>query len=82
MKETTISRIRGCDLPETWAKQSGVRPDDWVSVTIRPAELHPNRPTWDKKAIYELLHSIARAPVLDSRTPNEIIGYDENGLPT
>ncbi len=25
---------------------------------------------------------LAQAPVLDDRTPDEIIGYDENGLPT
>ena len=25
---------------------------------------------------------LAETPVLDDRTPNEIIGYDENGLPT
>jgi len=24
---------------------------------------------------------VARLPVLDSRTPDEIIGYDQNGLP-
>ncbi len=26
--------------------------------------------------------SCASLPVLDSRTPDEILGYDENGLPT
>jgi antitoxin VapB len=25
---------------------------------------------------------VAALPVLDDRTPDEIIGYDENGLPT
>ncbi len=29
----------------------------------------------------EILHRIDQLPVLDSRTPDEIIGYDENGLP-
>lgn len=29
----------------------------------------------------EILHRIDQLPVLDSRTPEEIIGYDEHGLP-
>ena len=36
-------------------------------------------------ALIEQLHAIARRvkalPVLDDRTPDEILGYDENGLP-
>jgi antitoxin VapB len=35
--------------------------------------------------LLEQLHEIARRvkalPVLDARTPDEILGYDENGLP-
>ena len=29
----------------------------------------------------EILHRVDRLPVLDSRTPDEILGYDEHGLP-
>lgn len=29
----------------------------------------------------EILRRVDRLPVLDSRSPDEIIGYDENGLP-
>jgi len=29
----------------------------------------------------EILRRVDRLPVLDSRTPDEILGYDENGLP-
>lgn len=29
----------------------------------------------------EILRRVDRAPVLDSRTPDEILGYDEHGLP-
>jgi antitoxin VapB len=29
-----------------------------------------------------ILDAFAALPVLDDRTPDEIIGYDENGLPT
>lgn len=29
----------------------------------------------------EILQRVDRLPVLDSRSPDEILGYDENGLP-
>lgn len=29
----------------------------------------------------EILRRVDRLPVLDSRCPDEIVGYDENGLP-
>lgn len=30
----------------------------------------------------EILHRVDRLPVLDSSTPDEIVGYDEHGLPS
>ena len=35
-----------------------------------------------RAAISRIQAEIAAAPVLDDRTPDEIIGYDEHGLPT
>ncbi len=32
--------------------------------------------------ILRLADEFQRLPVLDDRTPDEILGYDENGLPT
>jgi antitoxin VapB len=29
----------------------------------------------------DILHRVDQLPVLDSRTPDEIVGYDEHGLP-
>jgi hypothetical protein len=29
----------------------------------------------------EILHRVDQLPVLDSRSPEEILGYDEHGLP-
>lgn len=34
-----------------------------------------------REAIRELQEEIRKLPVLDPRTPDEIIGYDEHGLP-
>lgn len=41
----------------------------------------PRRPI-DMQAIQEILDHMAARPRLDNRTPDEILGYDENGLPT
>jgi antitoxin VapB len=32
--------------------------------------------------IRRIQEEVARLPVLDDRSPDEILGYDENGLPT
>jgi antitoxin VapB len=35
-----------------------------------------------ERDIQKIQERVARLPVLDDRTPEEIIGYDEYGLPT
>lgn len=35
-----------------------------------------------KKELREIAKRCAALPVLDGRSPDEILGYDENGLPT
>ena len=32
--------------------------------------------------LQEILRRVDQLPVLDSRTPDEILGYDDHGLPT
>lgn len=34
-----------------------------------------------ERAIDAIVAEVRKMPVLDSRTPDEILGYDENGLP-
>ncbi|MGH9734264.1 MAG: type II toxin-antitoxin system VapB family antitoxin [Candidatus Acidiferrales bacterium] len=52
-------------------------------VSARLAHSWPHR---RKRRLADELEEIARRcaspPVLDDRSPDEIIGYDENGLPT
>ena len=36
---------------------------------------------WDHAAIQAILDRCAGLPVLDTRSADEILGYDENGLP-
>jgi hypothetical protein len=33
------------------------------------------------RKIGEILNRVDQLPVLDNRSPNEIVGYDENGIP-
>ena len=35
-----------------------------------------------KAAIMEIVEEFKKLPVLDDRSPDELLGYDENGLPT
>ena len=37
---------------------------------------------WDDAAIQAIIDRCAALPVLDNRGDDEILGYDENGLPT
>jgi antitoxin VapB len=34
------------------------------------------------QAVMEILKEIDKLPVLDNRTPDALLGYDEDGLPT
>ena len=42
---------------------------------MAPAEIR-------KQAILRIADEVAAMPVLDDRSPDEILGYDEDGLPT
>jgi hypothetical protein len=36
MKSIILEKVRGRDLPQEWAKQAEVRPEDTVEVAIQP----------------------------------------------
>lgn len=81
MKELTITNLKGRDLPEEWVKKIDILPDEAVSVTIRAEEPQQPKREIDWKAVEEILQRFDSAPVKDSRTPDEIIGYNEYGVP-
>lgn len=58
---------------------------DAVKVAVRE-RLERERRLRPRKAsvaeIMKLVEEFAAKPVVDPRTPDEIIGYDEHGLPT
>jgi antitoxin VapB len=39
------------------------------------------RSPWLSTQLEDILRRVDQLPILDSRTPDEIIGYDEHGLP-
>jgi hypothetical protein len=44
-----------------------------------PSEASPL--SGERAAMDELLHRVDALPTIDPRTPDEILGYDEHGLP-
>ncbi len=49
---------------------------------LRHETLKRGKAPWDDAAIDEIIARVRALPVLDDRTGDEILGYDENGLPT
>ncbi len=43
---------------------------------------HERRDKPRARELLEIAQQVARLPVLDHRSPDEILGYDEHGLPT
>lgn len=53
-----------------------------LSERLARERLKRGKPAWNEDAIQKIIESYAAAPLLDDRTAEEILGYDENGLPT
>ena len=49
---------------------------------LRRERLKRGKPSDMRQQIEAIQRRVAAMPVLDHRSPDEIIGYDENGLPT
>lgn len=55
-----------------------------VTEALRQRMLHETGRVSDvtlREDVRHIQERVARLPVLDPRTPEEILGYDENGLP-
>ncbi len=88
----TIESPEAERLARELAERTGESVVEAVTNALR-AELARNSPptgesatsSREKRKASEILHEsalrIAQMPVLDTRTADEIIGYDENGLP-
>ena len=76
---TKVEHVSPDQLPAEWVKSLGLKPGQKVMVTIEPEK---PKGKFDRAAIEAALARIDSLPVLDDRNADEIIGYDENGLPT
>jgi hypothetical protein len=63
---------------------------DWLKpgrrhvLLVADESVQPQRLALEQRraAIEEISRRCAALPVLDSRSPDEMLGYDQNGLPT
>jgi antitoxin VapB len=73
-------------LARKLAATTGESMTDAVIVAMRERLEREERKRQDKTALIEEIRAIsdhcASLPVLDTRTDDEIMGWDENGLPT
>jgi len=49
---------------------------------LRQEQLKRGQPPWDHAAIQQIIDRCAALPILDDRSEDEILGYDENGIPS
>jgi antitoxin VapB len=68
-------------LAEELSKQLGVTLTEAVIQALKEKVRKTPKPI-DREKIDAMCARIAALPVLDPRSPDEIIGYDEFGLPT
>ena len=71
-------------LAETLAKLTGETKTEAVTQALRDRLARLRRDRAGRRLadeLDEIARHCARLPVLDSRTPDEILGYDEHGLP-
>jgi antitoxin VapB len=80
----SIKKMETERLAREVAKQTGESLTDAIEQALRERLARLKRRQRSPELL-EQLHEIARRvkalPVLDDRTPDEILGYDENGLP-
>jgi antitoxin VapB len=68
-------------LAEQLSKQMGVTLTEAV-IRALENQVHPSPKPWNQEKIDAILAEFDALPVLDSRSPDEILGYDEFGLPS
>lgn len=68
-------------LAEQLAKQMGVTITQAVIHALENQVRQAKKP-WNQEKIDAILAEFDALPVLDPRSPDEIIGYDEFGIPT
>jgi antitoxin VapB len=67
-------------LAEQVSKRMGVTLSDAVISALEEKLQKTDRPL-DRRKVEALCAKISALPVIDSRTPEEILGYDDFGIP-
>jgi antitoxin VapB len=67
-------------LAEQLSRQMGVTLTDAVIHALQDRVRNARRPV-DRKKVDAVCAKIGALPVLDSRSPEEILGYDDRGVP-
>lgn len=74
------------EIASELARRTGVSMTEVVRKSLRDtlAANNANQSVQSRKLarVMEIARRISSSPVLDPRTPDEILGYDEHGLPT
>ena len=69
-------------LAEQVATQMGVTLTEAVIRALENQVRQTPKKAWNQEKIDAILAEFDALPVLDPRTPDEILGYDEFGLPS
>jgi antitoxin VapB len=69
-----VARLTGESLTE--AVRGALR------LRLRDEQLKRGERPWDEAAIDALVERYNALPIVDERSADEILGYDENGLPS
>lgn len=69
-------------LAEQVARQMGVTLTEAVIRALENQVRQTPKKAWNQEKIDAILAEFDALPVLDPRTPDEILGYDEFGLPS
>jgi len=79
MRTLYVKNPAAHSLAQKVSKRMGVTLTDAVIISLQ-GQLSQSRPI-DRKKVDAISTKIAALPVLDSRTEDEILGYDEFGIP-
>ena len=77
----SIKNDEADQLARELAETTGESLTDAVVMSLRQRLERERRKPGAIKKLLDLAAEVATYPVLDDRTPDEIIGYDEHGLP-
>lgn len=75
---STIKNVKAGQLPDDLINRLGIERDALVDITVTPAKAKQG---FDRAAFEKVVAEMRALPVLDERSAEDIIGYDEHGLP-